>query len=35
MDKRILFKNIELKLFCKLNNGFDYKLLKHKIKHWI
>lgn len=35
MDKRILFKNIELKLFCKLNNGFDYKLLQHKIKHWI
>lgn len=35
INKRILFKHIELKKFCELNEDFDYKLIKQKIFHWI
>ena len=35
IDKRILFKHIELKKFCELNEGFDYELIKSNINQWI
>ena len=35
IHKRVMFKNIELKNFCELNNGFNYDYIKNKIHNLI